>query len=65
MGKETENIREEVPWLPEYSLLAGIDWQDSDSVHIRNVRNFSYKNTDTPIFGWYDCNLKLSGNAPN
>jgi len=60
MGKYTEDLNANAPWLPEYCRVSAIEWQDSDNVHVLNVRNFSYKNAFTSFPDWYDYQLKLS-----
>lgn len=60
MAKFSEELTAKAPWLPEYSRLSAIKWQDSENVHVLNVRNFSYKNAFSPMTDWYDCHLKLS-----
>ncbi|MBB5191615.1 hypothetical protein HNQ50_002345 [Silvimonas terrae] len=45
-------------WVPEYARTTQVQWQ-SDSVTLRDVRNFRYRTRDDPIPAWYDATYAL------
>ncbi|MEW5561954.1 DUF4105 domain-containing protein [Enterobacter asburiae] len=47
-------------WLLEYSRLAAIIWYDQDRFHIKNVRNFRYRDPDNYLPDWYHADYRIS-----